>query len=103
MTTQAHEHDVGPGETLIADVSLAQVPFGWTAEVPAGTEIEYRGSISEDAENWIEPARNGSIDGDVDDYELDPLRWMRFRHVSGSGAATIRIGCVGRVYFEVSS
>ena len=102
MTTSAFAHELNAGETLIADVSLMRAPFGWTADVPSGVTVEYRFSISEDAENWVEPAQNGSITEDVADYELDSLRWMRFRHTGGAGAATIRMAGQGRVEWSVS-
>ena len=102
MTTQAFEHELAPGQTLIADVSLMAVPFAWTAEVPDGTEIAYDGSISEAAGDWIEPAQNASISGDVSDYELDPFRYMRFRHTSGAGTATIRVAGIGRLEWSVA-
>lgn len=102
MTTQAFEHELGPGQTLIADVSLMAVPFAWSAEVPAGTEIAYDGSISAEARDWIEPAQNGEITGDVSDYELDPFRFMRFRHTTGADTATIRVAGIGRLEWSVS-
>lgn len=102
MTTQAFEHELAPGQTLIADVSLMALPFAWSAEVPDGTEIAYDGSISEAAGDWVEPSQNAAITGDVSDYELDPFRFMRFRHMSGQGTATIRVGGVGDLAWSVS-
>ena len=104
MTTQPHEHVVGAGETLIADVSLCAVPFGWTATAAdwTGTTVNYDGSISKEPGGWIEPARNSAISEDVSDYELDPLRFMRFRNAGGGNPVTIRIGAVGRVEWSVS-
>ena len=104
MATRSYSRALGAGETLIADVSGCAVPFSWTARAAdwSGITVRYDGSISEEPENWIEPAQNGEITADVDDYELDPLRFMRFRHTAG-GAVTITIACEGRVEFEVSS
>ena len=47
--------------------------------------------------------RNHEITDDVSDYELYPLRFMRFRNAAAGNPVTIRIGAVGRVEFEVSS
>lgn len=102
MSTRPFEHDVGPGQTLVADVSNCAVPFGWTADVPAGVTLAHDFSISEDADNWREPASNASITADVKDTELDPLRYLRWRHTAGSDAATVRIACEGRVSWSVS-
>lgn len=105
MTTQAYEHALAAGETLVCDVSLCAVPFGWTVTAAdwTGTEVTYDGSISDEAGDWIEPVRNGTIEEDVSDYELDPLRFMRFRSAGGGNPVTVRIGAVGRVAFEISS
>ena len=105
MATDAFEHAINPGETLVADVSECMAPFGWVAiRGAAAGELEHRFSVSKemaDAE-WIEPASNGSITKTAASAELDPLRWLRWRHVSG-GAFTIQIGAVGRVAWHVSS
>ena len=102
MSTRSYEHDVGPGQTLVADVSMCAVPFGWTADVPGGVELAHDFSISRDAENWRTPASHASITADAADTELDPIRYLRWRHAAGAAAATIRIACEGRVAWSLS-
>ncbi|MDE0661986.1 MAG: hypothetical protein OXI79_20335 [Gammaproteobacteria bacterium] len=103
MSTRPYAHAVGPGETLVADVSNCAVPFGWTADVPAGVELGHEFSISDDPENWRAAASNAAITGDVSDVELDPVRYLRWRHTAGAAAATVRIACEGRVSWSVES
>lgn len=103
MTTAAYAHDVGPGETLVADVSLLAVPFGWSVDVRTDAELSHDFSISEDPGDWLAPATNASITADATDAELDPVRFLRWRHTSGGDRATVRIAGIGRVAWSVSS
>ena len=102
MTTAPFEHQLGPGQILIADVSLCAVPFGWVAEVPAGVQLAHDFSISQEPGDWQTPATNETITETVHDTENTPIRFLRWRHTSGAGAATIRIGAVGRVSWSVA-
>jgi len=97
MSTRPFERDLAPGGTVVADVSRCAVPFAWTVDVPGGVELSHDFSISADAENWRTPVTNASITEDVSDVELDPVRFLRWRHTAGTGDATIRIAAEGRV------
>lgn len=97
MATRSHEREVAAGGTLVADVSLLAVPFAWAAVVPSGVELAHDYSMSEEPGGWLQPATNATITATVADSELDPIRFLRWRHVAGSDAAAIRINGEGRV------
>ena len=97
MIAEPYEQVLGAGQTLVIDVARQSVPFTWTVTSDdwSGTTVRYDGSISKAPEDWVEPEQNASITGDVKDYELDPIRFMRFRHQAGASDVTIRIYGLG--------
>ena len=97
MTTAAYVHELRPGETLVADVTLLAAPFTWSVEVAAENTVERRLSISEAAGDWLEPPAQASIEGSAYGQETAPLRFLRWRHASGTDAATVRLAGWGRV------
>ena len=103
MTVRAYEHELGPNQSLIADLRSANFPLGWAAEVPSGVELTRDFSSSPEPGNWLTPATYASITESVTDVENYPAPFLRWRHASGTDAATIRISTTGRVTWKVSS